>query len=173
MVFSYDILLKTKRLNMKQSSVLFRTGTIGKIAVLSALCAGFLSTHTFAGDAVVDAKVEAAIKGADAAKLPAAADRKVDFAKDIKPIFKKSCMDCHDADGAMGQFRVDKKETAMKGGESGPAIVPGKSAKSPIVFYVAGLIKDKEMPPKAQGDPLTKEQIGLLRAWIDQGAKWE
>jgi mono/diheme cytochrome c family protein len=173
MVFDYDILLKTKRLNMKQSSVLFRTRAIGKIAALSALCFGFLSTLTFAGDAAADARVEAMIKGADAAKLPAAADTKVDFAKDIKPIFKKSCMDCHDADGAMGKFRVDKKETAMKGGESGPAIVAGKSAKSPIVFYVAGLIKDKQMPPKDQGEPLTREQIGLLRAWIDQGAKWE
>lgn len=144
------------------------------MAVLSALCVGFSSALSFAEDAAtVDPKVEAILKGADASKLPAASDKKVDFAKDIQPIFKNSCMDCHDADGPMGKFRVDKKETAMKGGESGPAIIAGKSAKSPIVFYVSGLIKGKQMPPKDQGDALTRDQIGLLRAWIDQGAKWE
>jgi mono/diheme cytochrome c family protein len=158
---------------MRQSSIVLRTRTIGKIAVLSAFCIGILPTLTFAEAPPIDAKVEAILKEADAAKLPAVSDKKVDFTKDIQPIFKKSCIDCHDADGAMGKFRVDKKETAMKGGEKGPAIIAGKSAKSPLVYYVSGLIKDMQMPPKDQGDPLTKDQIGLLRAWIDQGAKWE
>lgn len=127
-----------------------------------------------AEDVKVDmAKAEAIIKKAGDVKLPAASDKKVDFAKDIKPIFDKSCMDCHDKSGPMGKFRLDKREEALKGGESGPAIVPGKSDKSPLVYYVAHAIKDLEMPPTDQGDPLTKEQVGLLRAWIDQGAKWE
>lgn len=119
------------------------------------------------------AKAEAIIKKAGDAKLPPASDKKVDFIKDIKPIFDKSCLDCHDKSGPMGKFRIDKREEVMKGGESGPAIIPGKSDKSPIVYYAAHAIKDLEMPPKDQGDPLTKEQVGLLRAWIDQGAKWE
>jgi len=158
---------------MKYNSVLLKTGGIGRIAVLSALCVGCFSTLAFADDAAGEAKAAAIIKAADASKLPAVSPKKVSFAKDIQPIFKKSCMDCHDADGGMGGFRVDKKETAMKGGERGPAIIAGKSAKSPVIFYVSGLIKEMQMPPKNQGDPLTKEQIGLLRAWIDQGAHWE
>lgn len=158
---------------MKQNSILLKTCTFGKIAVLSTLCVGLIPTITFAEDAAVDAKVQAIIMKGDATKLPPVSDKKVDFAKDIQPIFKKSCLDCHDADGAMGRFRADKRETILKGGESGLAVVPGKSAKSPLIFYVAGLIKNMQMPPKDQGDPLTKEQIGLLRAWIDQGAKGE
>jgi mono/diheme cytochrome c family protein len=120
-----------------------------------------------------DDKPNAAVSKVDISKLPPPAEKKIDFAKDIKPIFQKSCMDCHDADGPMGKFRLDKREPALKGGEAGVDIVPGKSAESRLIHYVARLVKDEEMPPKDQGDPLTKEQIGLLRAWIDQGAKWD
>jgi hypothetical protein len=112
------------------------------------------------------------VSEADLAKLPPPSDKKVDFVRDIKPILQKSCMDCHDADGPMGKFRLDKREFALKGGEKGIDIIPGKSAKSSLIHYVASLVKDMEMPPKDQGEPLTKEQISLLRAWIDQGAHW-
>jgi hypothetical protein len=118
-------------------------------------------------------KAMASIKGLDSSKLPPAVDKKVEFVKDIKPILQKICMDCHDVDGPMGKFRVDKRELVLKGGETGVAIIPGKSAQSPLIYYVSGLVKDMEMPPKDQGDPLTKAQIGLLRAWIDQGAQWD
>ena len=50
-------------------------------------------------------------------------------------------------------------------------IVPGKSEKSPLVLAVARLVEDEAMPPDGKGDPLSKDQVGLLRAWIDQGAK--
>ncbi len=115
----------------------------------------------------------AAEKEVDVAKLPPAADKKVDFAKDIHPVLKKACLDCHDASGGAGNFKVDTQENIIKGGEHGPAVFPGKSAKSPLVHYVAHLVKDLEMPPKGSGDPLTKEQIALLRAWIDQLPKPE
>ena len=60
----------------------------------------------------------------------------------------------------------------MAGGDSGPAIVPGKGAESRLIRYVAGLVEDYQMPPEDAGKPLSPEQIGVLRAWIDQGAKW-
>ena len=60
----------------------------------------------------------------------------------------------------------------MAGGDSGPAIVPGKGAESRLIRYVAGLVEDYQMPPEDAGKPLSSEQIGVLRAWIDQGAKW-
>jgi len=68
-------------------------------------------------------------------------------------------------------YRLDSLAAALKGGENGPDVVPGQSAKSPLVHNVARLIEDDAMPPEGKGDPLTKDQIGLIRAWIDQGAK--
>jgi len=106
----------------------------------------------------------------DVSKLPpASAQKGVTFAKDIKPIFEKSCFKCHGEEKQKGDLRLDTIEAVKKGSEHGPVIVAGNSAKSGLVHSVAGLIEDGLMPPK--GDPLTKEQIGLIRAWIDQGAK--
>jgi hypothetical protein len=67
---------------------------------------------------------------------------------------------------------LDNRDSALKGGDNGIDIVPGDSAKSPLVFYVARLVEDLEMPPPGKGDPLTRKEVGLLRAWIDQGAPW-
>ncbi len=107
----------------------------------------------------------------DLTKLPPAATRPVDFAKDIKPLFQKSCYSCHGPDKQRSGFRLDDREAALKGGENhAPAIQPKNSADSPLIHFVAGLVPDMQMPKK--GDPLTAEQIGLLRAWIDQGANW-
>lgn len=106
----------------------------------------------------------------DVSKLPPASTQKpVTFAKDIKPIFEKSCLKCHGEEKQKGDLRLDTIEAVKKGSEHGPVVVVGNSAKSSLVHSVAGLIEDGLMPPK--GDPLTKEQIGLIRAWIDQGAK--
>src|SRR4051812_25441556 len=103
-------------------------------------------------------------------KLPAPASRKVDFVKDIQPIFAGHCYNCHGSNKHEAEFRLDAKAIALKGGELGPAILPGKGAESLLVQAVAGLKPDLKMPRK--GEPLTAEQIGLLRAWIDQGADW-
>ncbi|NOS68490.1 MAG: DUF1553 domain-containing protein [Verrucomicrobia bacterium] len=107
----------------------------------------------------------------DVSKLPPAATRPVDFARDIQPIFTASCLKCHGPEKQKGGFRVDVKEVALKGGENyAPSIHPGKSAESPLIHFVAGLVEDMAMPQK--GEQLSPEQIGLLRAWIDQGAVW-
>jgi mono/diheme cytochrome c family protein len=106
----------------------------------------------------------------DISKLPAPADKKVDFEKDIKPVLKKACLDCHGPDTQMSGFRIDQRDSALKGGEKGVAIRPGKSAESPLIHYVARLVKGMEMPPA--DDVFTRDQIALFRAWIDQGAKW-
>ena len=106
----------------------------------------------------------------DAAKLPAAATNPVDFAKDIQPILAKSCYSCHGAEKQKAGLRLDLKANALSGGDSGKVILPGKSAESKLIHLVAGLEKDSVMPPK--GDKLTTKQIGMLRAWIDGGAKW-
>lgn len=107
----------------------------------------------------------------DVSKLPPAANRPVDFTRDIQPIFTASCLKCHGPEKQKGGFRVDVKDVALKGEENyAPSIHPGKSAESPLIHFVAGLVEDMAMPQK--GERLSAEQIGLLRAWIDQGAVW-
>jgi mono/diheme cytochrome c family protein len=114
-------------------------------------------------------------KAMDASKLPPASTQTgVTYDKDIKPIFEKSCFKCHGAEKQKSKLRLDSLEAAIKGGENGPDIIPGKSDKSPLVFNVAhqGDEDDFMPPPKSKDTPqLTKEQVGLIRAWIDQGAK--
>jgi mono/diheme cytochrome c family protein len=112
----------------------------------------------------------------DLSKIPPASDKTgVTYATDIKPIFDKSCIRCHGAEKPKARLRLDGLETALKGGEDGKVVLPGNSADSMLVHCVAHVGKpDGFMPPprnKANIPPLTKEQIGLVRAWIDQGAK--
>jgi len=102
------------------------------------------------------------------AKLPPPTDRKIDFVHDIQPIFQTACYECHGPKKQEAEFRLDHKPTVLKGGELGPALVPGKSAESLLVQFVAGLREEGVMPKK--GPRLSTEQISLLRAWIDQGA---
>lgn len=103
-------------------------------------------------------------------KLPAAAARPVDFTSDIRPIFEKFCLSCHGTDKQLSGFRLDREGDALRGGDSGKAFEPGKSAESLLVKYIAGLDPDILMPP--EGEQLTREQIALVRGWIDQGAQW-
>jgi len=99
------------------------------------------------------------------------------YAADIQPIFAQSCYPCHShkAQKPKGKLLLDSLAAVLKGGEDGPILVPGKSAKSALVIQVSHQgDPDGYMPPpknKANVGPLTKEQIGLIRAWIDQGAK--
>lgn len=109
----------------------------------------------------------------DVSKLPPAAKQAgVAFDKDIKPIFEKSCFKCHGPEKQKGKLRLDSLEAALKGGENAPNITPKDSAKSPLLGAVARIgDEDDAMPPKGKGEPLTTEQVALIRAWIEQGAK--
>ena len=104
--------------------------------------------------------------------LPAAAQRSVDFVKDVQPIFQAKCVSCHGAEEQEGGFRVDVGALALDGGDSGKAILPGNSAKSSLVLRIAGLGDDERMPPEDEGTPLTADEVAIVRAWIDQGADW-
>jgi mono/diheme cytochrome c family protein len=105
-----------------------------------------------------------------AADLPPPVDRKVDYERDIRPLFVKHCYSCHGPVKQRSGLRLDRKGDAMQGGDSGQVVISGKSSDSPLVRLVAGLDPDRVMPPK--GERLSAQQIGLLRAWIDQGADW-
>jgi len=80
--------------------------------------------------------------------LPAPADHKIDFAKEIKPIFEASCIKCHGRGRTKGDLSIANRESVLKGGETGPAIVPGKSEESLLIELVAGVDPDNVMPQK-------------------------
>jgi len=103
--------------------------------------------------------------------LPPAASKPIDFTRDIRPIFTQHCVKCHGPEKPKAKFRVDERQSFLDGGESGePAIAVGKSGESHLIKLVAEVEKGEVMPPK--GPKLSAEQVGLLRAWIDQGGKW-
>jgi len=130
------------------------------LALISALA---ISTAAFAAEV-------------DVSKIPPASDKKgLTYEKDIKAIFDKSCVECHGAVKPKGRLRLDSLEGALKGGVDGKVIEPGNGAKSKLVHGISFLTDEEYwMPPpdnKQKIEKLTTEQIGLVRAWIDQGAK--
>jgi hypothetical protein len=114
---------------------------------------------------------------ADLSKLPPAATKaNVTYTGDIKAIFDASCVKCHGAEKPKAGLKLNTLEGALKGTKDGKVIEPGHSTKSSLVISVACISDDEDswMPPKnnkAKIAPLTKEQVGLIRAWVDQGAK--
>ncbi len=135
--------------------------------VLSLALSTLVATAADKGDKKVD------LSKIDISKLPApAAKTGVTYAADIRPIFEKSCFKCHGPEKQKGKLRLDSLPAVLKGGEDGQILTPGKSAESLMVIAVARLgDEDDAMPPADKGEPLTKEQVALIRAWIDQGAK--
>jgi ankyrin repeat protein len=101
-----------------------------------------------------------------ASKLPPSAEVKIDFNRDIKPIFEQHCLGCHGKTQQQSGLRLDKRQNALRGGDYGAVIMPGDSASSKLILRVAGSDAGMQMPPTG---PLEVSDIGLLRAWIDQG----
>ncbi len=93
----------------------------------------------------------------------------VDYLKAVKPILTAKCVACHGGLRQKGNLRLDTAQFALKGGDSGPAITVGDSAKSVMIEAILGENGRTKMP--VEGDPLKPEQIEILRRWIDAGAK--
>jgi mono/diheme cytochrome c family protein len=103
--------------------------------------------------------------------LPPSVSRPIDFVRDIQPIFEASCVKCHGRGRSKGGLQLDTRQTLLHGGDSGPAVTVGKSQESLLIELVAGVDPDNVMPKK--GSKLTAGQVGILRAWIDQGLAWD
>ena len=106
---------------------------------------------------------------ADGVPVPTTKVR-IDFDTHIRPILQDQCLKCHARGKYKGGLSLETREAIMRGGEGGPAAVAGKSGESLLIELVAGIDPVRQMPDKAE--PLSNEQIGLLRAWIDQGLPW-
>lgn len=102
-----------------------------------------------------------------ASDLPAVSEKQIDFAHDVVPILETACTQCHGRGKSNGGFKLDTREDVLKG----DVLVPGDSASSYLIELVAGIDPDNVMPQK--GKRLTPEEVGLLRAWIDQGLPWD
>jgi mono/diheme cytochrome c family protein len=125
---------------------------------------------------------------------PVSTQQDVTYDKDIRPIFERNCFKCHGENRQQRHLRLDSLEAVLKGCEDGPVIFPGKSDQGDLILEVTGM-GDHDMPPWPSAPPLlsreirtntppdfdsdglpmpkplTAEQIGLIRAWVAQGAK--
>ncbi|MBI4625983.1 MAG: DUF1553 domain-containing protein [Verrucomicrobia bacterium] len=138
------------------------------------------STHTMLRAATVVAVMafvaggvapaRAALPPDKIAQLPSPSPAPVDFARDIQPIFEASCVQCHGRGKSKGGFSLETREDFIEGGDSGAAAMTGRSAESTVVEMISGLNPEVVMPKK--GKKLTRDQIAVVRAWIDQGMRW-
>jgi mono/diheme cytochrome c family protein len=108
-----------------------------------------------------------ALAGADGARADDASDRH--FHDKVKPLLDSRCISCHGPDKVKGALRLDSRAAALKGGDNGPAVMPGKPSESLLLQAVMHAKPDLEMPPK---EKLTTNDIAVLRRWIADGAPW-
>ena len=92
------------------------------------------------------------------------------FHDKVAPLLKKRCGKCHTGEKRKGGFSMNTRVNLLQGGESGPALEPGKSAKSALIRRVLSGDPKKRMPLK--GERLGKDEVEALRKWIDEGAPW-
>ena len=99
------------------------------------------------------------------------ASRTVDFSHDVFPLLKRSCFECHGPQRVEGGLRLDRREDALRGGDSGPTFEAGHAERSELVRRVTLAQDDDEIMP-ARGAPLSAAETRVLRDWINQGAAW-
>jgi hypothetical protein len=94
------------------------------------------------------------------------------YTEHVKPILVKHCYNCHSHAGgeASGELVVDSRNSILKGGDRGPAIVPGEPAKSLLITAISYKDKDLQMPEKGK---LDQADIDILTEWIKRGAPWD
>jgi len=102
-------------------------------------------------------------------KLPPSASRKVDYKQDIQPLLSQNCYSCHGPEVQQAGLRLDLRQNALRGGDYGPVIKIGDSAASKLIRRLVDGDGGLQMPPTGA---LSEHDIGLLRAWIDQGAEF-
>src|SRR5205807_8514112 len=104
---------------------------------------------------------------AAAASHAAAQTPTINYERDVRPILSNRCFGCHGPAQQQSGLRLDLRQNALRGGDYGPVIVPGNSAESKLPLRLAGAEAGLQMPPTGALPP---EELGIFRAWIDQGA---
>ncbi len=102
------------------------------------------------------------------------ADDRVEFNRDIRPLFTKHCTACHGGVKEAGNVSFIYRDKALAMGKSGEyPIVPGKPAESDMMRRLRSSDPDEVMPKPKHGPPLSKDEIDLIERWITQGAEWQ
>ena len=109
------------------------------------------------------------LAGSPAASVAA---KPVSYKDDVAPILAGNCVKCHGPTKQESDFRLDTPEGLTNGGKVGPAIVAGSAKESHLIKAITGTSDDVVAMPPEDG-PLSKEQIELLKRWIDEGAKFK
>ncbi|MFP6576717.1 MAG: c-type cytochrome domain-containing protein, partial [Pirellulaceae bacterium] len=94
----------------------------------------------------------------------------VDFANEIYPLLSQRCFQCHGNKKHEGGLRLDLRSAALRGGDTGKIILPGKSGESELFKRIRSSDPDEQMPPK--GKRLTSDEVKRVQRWLDQGATW-
>ncbi|MEZ6045943.1 MAG: c-type cytochrome domain-containing protein [Planctomycetaceae bacterium] len=95
--------------------------------------------------------------------------RRTGFFREVEPLLQAKCVSCHGEDAQEGNLRLDSLAAALKGGDSGPALVLGDIEQSLLVKAIQFDDGDLQMPPK---DPLPAAEKELFTSWVKQGAHW-
>ena len=117
--------------------------------------------------------LQASVVSVCALLLSACGEKEVSFKADIQPILAKSCLECHAAGGAGAEksgLIMSSYEDLMKGTRFGVIVKPGDALTSALIMLVEGRVDPSIRMPHHK-EPLSKDQIALLRAWVEQGAK--
>ena len=94
-----------------------------------------------------------------------------DFVKDVRPILRRVCFECHGTEKQEGGLRFDQRDAALRGGDSGRVLIAGRPEESELLRRVSLARGHEEaMPPR--GKPLSAREIKVLRDWIASGANW-
>jgi mono/diheme cytochrome c family protein len=112
--------------------------------------------------------LSAALALAASGRLLAADDDAAFYTKSVEPILSERCLGCHGPEKQKAKLRLDSREAVLKGGKSGPAVVPGKPDDSLLIKAVRYTDDDLKMPPKNK--KLSDEQIATLVEWVKRGA---
>lgn len=131
------------------------------------------SKHVFRRCGIAVALVAAGIVSSTSTVHAASpADVQTDFVRDVAPILAAHCVRCHGAEVQEGGLRLDRRDHAFRGGDSGVAIVPSRSAASLLLTRAGSKSPDERMPPAEAGRALSRDEVTRLKRWIDAGASW-
>ena len=92
----------------------------------------------------------------------------IDFERQVAPILVQNCLKCHNSAKARAGLDISSRESALKGSEAGEVLVPGRPKESLLIQRAA----DGSMPPETDGRRLTAEEVAVITAWVEAGAKW-
>ncbi len=142
------------------------TNTLNRFAVALLVFSALAFSHSVHADDEETQPIEVAV---------IEREESVDFEKEILPLLKKSCLACHNKADASSDLVLEDPESILKGGALGAAVVPSKGDES-LLLQVATGREEPMMPPEDNdvgAPPFTPQELGLIKLWIDQGAKGE